>query len=102
SYDDILFATLMSCGFYGCHRIGELTVSNQHDLHGTLPTRSWFESRFFAYVGREFGRHSLRAGGATFYARLGLSESVIMALERWSFTAWKIYIRDNSTVRAEL
>ena len=174
SYDDLLFSTLMSCGFYGCHRIGELTVPNQHDLRdwrkvikraslkfengragyhlpyhksdpfyhgtdilqshqavaspvsllkeyctirdklhgarpalflcedGTLPTRSWFESRFFAYVGREFGGHSLRAGGATFYARLGLSESVIMALGRWSSTAWKIYIRDNPTVRAEL
>ncbi|KAJ3964165.1 hypothetical protein EV361DRAFT_812507, partial [Lentinula raphanica] len=46
--------------------------------------------------------HSLRAGGATFYARLGLSESVIMALGRWSSAAWKINIRDNPTVRAEL
>ncbi|KAJ3964576.1 hypothetical protein EV361DRAFT_766373, partial [Lentinula raphanica] len=60
--------------------------------------RSWFESRFFAYVCREFGGHSLRAGGATFYARPGLSESMIMALGRWSSTAWKIYIRDNPTV----
>ncbi|KAJ3743842.1 hypothetical protein EV360DRAFT_57653 [Lentinula raphanica] len=85
SYDDLLFATLMSCGFYGCHC-----------------TRSWFESRLFAYVGRNFGGHSLRAGGAIFYARLGLSEHMIMVLGHWSSTAWKIYIRDNPTVRAEL
>jgi hypothetical protein len=32
---------------------------------------------------------------------LGLSESVIQAIGRWSSSAWKIYIRDNPTVRAE-
>ena len=28
SYDDILFATLLSCCFYGCHRSGELVWNN--------------------------------------------------------------------------
>jgi hypothetical protein len=37
-----------------------------------------------------------------FYASLGLSEDVIQALGRWSSQAWKIYIRDNPTIRAEL
>ncbi|KAJ3752944.1 hypothetical protein EV360DRAFT_54308, partial [Lentinula raphanica] len=32
-YDDLLFATLLSCDFYGCHHIGELTVPNQYNLH---------------------------------------------------------------------
>jgi hypothetical protein len=31
-----------------------------------------------------------------------LTEDVIQALGRWSSEAWKIYIRDNPTIRAEL
>jgi hypothetical protein len=31
-YDDLLFAAIISCGFYGCHRIGELVWSNQKTL----------------------------------------------------------------------
>ena len=51
-------------------------------------------------MGREFGGHSARAGGATYYAGLGLSSEIIQALGRWSSEAFKIYIRDNPTVRA--
>jgi hypothetical protein len=173
SYDDLLFATIMSCCFYGCHRSGELILKSKKDvdwrkiikrsslhfspgyagyrlpyhktdpffcgtdilfsaqtiadpvslLHefvclrdkvhgarralflredGSHPTRAWFESHLFSFVDRSFGGHSPRAGGATFYAALGLSESVIMALGRWSSEAWKIYIRDNPCVRAAL
>jgi len=69
---------------------------------GSHPTRSWFEKKFFAILDRSFGGHSPRAGGATFYASLGLSEDIIQALGRWSSQAWKIYIRDNPTIRAEL
>lgn len=69
---------------------------------GSHPTRAWFDSKFFALLGREFGGHSIRAGGATLYASLGLSEDVIQAIGRWSSSAWKIYIRDNPLVRAEL
>jgi hypothetical protein len=69
---------------------------------GSLPTRSWFERKFFTIMDRQFGGHSCRAGGATFYASLGLTEDVIQALGRWSSYAWKDYIRDNPTVRAEL
>ncbi|KAF5381547.1 hypothetical protein D9615_005612 [Tricholomella constricta] len=173
SYDDFLFAVILSCCFYGCHRSGELIQRNgkalfdwrkvirrssltfaggraqyhlpyhksdpfyrgtdilftaqesadpvsllreyavrRDQVHGSRPalflcedgwhpTRSWFDQRFFALLGRDFGGHSPRAGGATFYAGLGLSEDVIQALGRWSSAAWKIYIRDNPTVRAE-
>jgi hypothetical protein len=69
---------------------------------GSHPTRAWFDSKLFSFVDKSFGGHSLRAGGATFYASLSLSESVIMALGRWSSQAWKIYIRDNPSVRAAL
>ncbi|KAF7371914.1 DNA RNA polymerase [Mycena venus] len=173
SYDDFLFAVLLSCCFYGCHRSGELVIKNDKSLFdwrkiikraslifannraqyhlpyhkgdpfyrgtdilftaqesanpvsllreyatrrdalhgaraalflredGTIPTRSWFDKKFFALLSREYGGHSPRAGAATYYASLGLSESVIQAIGRWSSSAWKIYIRDNPTIRAE-
>jgi hypothetical protein len=172
-YDDLLFATIMSCCFYGCHRSGELILKGKKDfdwrniikrsslrfspgyagyhlpyhktdpffrgtdilfstqdvadpvsllqeyvtardvIHGAQralfirkdgshPTHAWFDAKFFTFVDRSFGGHSPRAGGATYYAALGLSESVIMALGRWSSEAWKIYIRDNPCIRAAL
>ena len=69
---------------------------------GSQPTRSWFDSKLFSFLDRSFGGHSASAGGATFYANLGLTEDVIQAIGRWSSAAWKIYIRDNPTIRAEL
>jgi hypothetical protein len=45
--------------------------------------------------------HSACAGGATFYAGLGLSKDVIQALWHWSLQAWKIYICDNPSIRTE-
>ncbi|KAG6823025.1 hypothetical protein H0H92_011682, partial [Tricholoma furcatifolium] len=51
---------------------------------------------------RSFGGQSARAGGATFYAGLGISEDIIMGIGRWSSSAWRIYVRDNPTVRAAL
>jgi hypothetical protein len=70
--------------------------------NGSHPTRSWFDAKFFKVLNRSFGGHSPRAGGATFYASLGLSEDIIQALGRWSSKAWKFYIQDNPTIRAEL
>jgi hypothetical protein len=172
-YDDFLFAVILACCFYGCHRTGELVVKSDkrlfdwkkiikrsslvfrdgragyhlpyhkadrfyqgtdilfirqdiadpvtlleeyvtrrdalHGVHaalfvrcdGSIPNRSWFDTKFFSMLDRAYGGHSARAGGATFYAGLGLSEDVIQALGRWSSQAWKIYIRDNPSVRAE-
>jgi hypothetical protein len=173
-YDNFLFAIILSCLFYACHRIGELAIKNDRDLfdwckiikrssfhisdtrasytlpysktdcfyHGThvlfasqsfadpvfllrayvvrcdtfhgakpalfirrdgsLPTCSWFDSKIFSLLDCSFGGHSARAGGATFYSSLGLSEDIIQAIGRWSLQSWKIYIRDNPTVCAEL
>ena len=174
TYDDLLFAVLLSCCFYACHRSGELVWKNQKELQdwrkvvkraslhfsdgragyrlpyhkadrfyrgtdilftrqdvadpvtllqeyttrrdarhggktalflcedGTIPTRSWFDGKFFTLLDRQFGGHSARAGGATFYASLGLTEDIIQALDRWSSQAWKDYIWDNPTICAEL
>lgn len=69
---------------------------------GSLPTRRWFIAKLHQVVNHDYGGHSARAGGATFYASLGLSEDIIQALGRWSSEAWRIYIRENPTIRAEL
>lgn len=68
---------------------------------GSHPTRAWFNHHLFSILNRDFGGHSARTGGATFHASLGLSEDVIQAIGRWSSQAWKIYIRENPSVRAE-
>ena len=68
---------------------------------GRNPTRAWFDLKFFSVLEHDYGGHSPHAGGATFLAGLGLSEDVTQAIRRWSLAAWKIYIRDNPTVRAE-
>ena len=35
SYDDLLFITILSCSFYGCHRIGELVQKKMTSLSST-------------------------------------------------------------------
>lgn len=62
---------------------------------GVVPTRAWFLKRFFKLFTREFGGHSLRAGGATFLATLGYPEELIQRIGRWASEAFKIYIRKN-------
>ncbi|KAJ7289670.1 hypothetical protein C8J57DRAFT_953381, partial [Mycena rebaudengoi] len=148
-YDMLLFITILSYMFYGCHRSGELVhkrakreldykkiikraslkfengrveyrlpyhkgdrfyrgtdiLLSHHDVadpvilsqiytterdkihgahpflflrqDGSPPTRAWFDKIFFTLLNREYGGHSVRAGCATFYAGLGLSESII-------------------------
>jgi hypothetical protein len=70
--------------------------------NGSHPSRAWFEKKFFKLVDRSYGGQSARAGGATFYANLGISEDVLQAIGRWSSSAWKIYIRDHPAIRIEL
>jgi hypothetical protein len=69
--------------------------------HGLHPSRAWFDKRFFSLLDRSYGGQSARAGGATFYASLGISEDVLQAIGRWSSSAWKIYIRDHPAIRIE-
>ncbi|KAJ3741643.1 hypothetical protein EV360DRAFT_9785, partial [Lentinula raphanica] len=149
SFDSLLFITILSCMFYGCHRSGELIIKgskstlnykkiikrctlhfdNDHvgyrlpyhkadrfyrgtdillarysicdpvfylslyatlrdSLHGarselflredgSLPTRHWFDKHFFSVLDSNYGGHSVRAGSATFFASLGVSEGII-------------------------
>ena len=69
--------------------------------NGIYPSRSWFELKFFAILDCRYGGHSPRTGYAMFLASLGVSETVIQAVGRWSSEAWKIYIRKNPAIRVE-
>jgi hypothetical protein len=69
---------------------------------GSVPTKRWFLAHLLRVVGRGFSGHSARAGGATFYARLGIPGDIIQGIGRWSSGAWKMYVRDNPAVRVEL
>jgi hypothetical protein len=163
---------IMSCAFYGCHRMRELMQKNgdglfdwwkiikqasliskngyaqyhlpyhkgdpfycgtdilftsqdvtdpisllqeyvaQHDGHhgaratlflrenGSHPTQSWFDMKFFTILDRRFGGHSPCAGYTTFLASLGVSETIIQAIGRWSSKVWKIYVQENPSIRA--
>jgi len=70
--------------------------------NGFHPSHSWFKQKFFAVLDRQFGGHSAWTGYATFLASLGISETIIQAVGRWSSEAWKIYIHENPAIRVEL
>lgn len=65
---------------------------------GAVPTRSWFMNRLRTANLPNVGGHSMRAGGATFFAAAGWPDDRIQALGRWSSQAFKIYIRKNPVV----
>ncbi|KAF9496613.1 hypothetical protein BDN71DRAFT_1376798, partial [Pleurotus eryngii] len=44
---------------------------------GELPSQWWFISNLHRVLNRDYGGHSACAGGATYYASLGLSEDII-------------------------
>lgn len=65
---------------------------------GHVPTRQWFISRLRTILPATYAGHSLRAGGATYYAARGWSDDRIQALGRWATDAYRIYIRKNPVV----
>ena len=63
---------------------------------GDVPSREWFLSRLNSVLNDPaVGEHSLRAGGATFFASLGWPDDRIQQLGRWKSDAFRIYIRKN-------
>jgi hypothetical protein len=63
------------------------------DSRGAVPTRSWYLARLHALLPHTFGGHSLRSGGATFFASHGWSYDRIQTLGRWASDAFRVYIR---------
>ncbi|KAJ3834131.1 hypothetical protein EV361DRAFT_834467 [Lentinula raphanica] len=85
--DPVFFLSLYTSLRDSCHGArAELFIRE----HGSLPSRRWFDNHFFSVRSREYGGHSVRAGSATYFASLGVSETIIQALGRWSSEAWKI------------
>lgn len=60
--------------------------------NGYIPTRSWFMKRLQQVFGDTRSGHSLRAGGATAYARSGVRMEVIQRMGRWKSDAFETYI----------
>lgn len=66
---------------------------------GTIPTRSWFTTRLKQLFPDAFiGGHSMRPGGATFYAIEGMPGEWIQPLGRWSSDTFQMYIRKHPVV----
>jgi len=60
---------------------------------GSVPTRSFFISRFHLFFDSTVGGQSMQAGGATSLAEHGIPPSIIQPLGRWSSATFLIYIR---------
>ncbi|KAJ8455195.1 hypothetical protein ONZ45_g19017 [Pleurotus djamor] len=66
--------------------------------NGSIPTRNFVISRFKKLFDSDVGGHSLRAGGATFLAEMGVPNHIIQARGRWASETFQIYIRKNPTI----
>lgn len=62
-------------------------------LNGSVPTRSFFISRLKSIFSGNITGQSMRAGGATLMAELGIAPHIIQAAGRWSSEAFRIYVR---------
>ena len=70
---------------------------------GSVPARRWFLSRLRSVIADpHISGHSLRAGGATYFAGLGWPDDRIQALGRWSSDAFRVYIREHPVVMQAL
>jgi len=69
---------------------------------GSVPTRSFFMSRFRVLFPKIMAGASMRAGGATYLAQLGTPSSIIRAMGRWSSETWEVYIRLHPTLLQNL
>ena len=71
--------------------------------NGKAVSRTWFCKRFKLAVAStgikgDFTSHSLRIGAATQAANVGIPESTIKVLGRWSSDSFKLYIRTSRNV----
>jgi hypothetical protein len=62
---------------------------------GSVPTWSFFIHQLRAFFPSDIAGQSLRAGGTTMLADLGVSSHIIQAAGCWSSEAFRIYIRKN-------
>ena len=60
---------------------------------GSMPTQSFYISRFHLFFDSSIGGQLMRASGATSLVEHSIPPSIIQPLGRWSSTAFLIYIR---------
>jgi hypothetical protein len=65
---------------------------------GRPPTRSFFINRLRQFFGPEIAGQSMRAGGATALAELGVALSIIQAAGHWASEAFLIYVHKNPSL----
>jgi hypothetical protein len=63
--------------------------------NGRVPTRSWFIRRLRVFFDSSVAGQSMRAGGATTMAEMGVPPHLIQAAGRWKSEAFQIYVRKN-------
>lgn len=69
---------------------------------GAVPTCSWFIRRLRDFFTDNVAGHSLRSGGATWLASLGVPTDLIQGIGRWSSDSFKIYIRTHPVLLTAL
>ena len=70
--------------------------------NGRVPARSFFIRRLRTFFPTSIAGQSMRAGGATFLAELGVPPALIQARGRWTSDAFLIYIRKNPALLISL
>ncbi|GAA5884071.1 hypothetical protein JCM1840_007146 [Sporobolomyces johnsonii] len=78
-----------------------LEARNAHFAHdhplwlavdGTTPMRRWFVELTKRCCGTAYSGHAFCTGGATFYARRGVTDDNIKCLGHWKLDAWTDYV----------
>ncbi|CCM05978.1 uncharacterized protein FIBRA_08219 [Fibroporia radiculosa] len=70
--------------------------------NGAVPTRTWFIRRLQTLFPNDVAGHSLRSGGATALAEIGMTPALIQASGRWSSDTFQAYICKHPTLLAAL
>ena len=63
--------------------------------NGTIPTRAWFIGRLRLFFPSSIAGQSMRAGGATSLAEMGIAPNLIQVAGRWTSETFNRYVRKN-------
>ncbi|THU78768.1 hypothetical protein K435DRAFT_699464 [Dendrothele bispora CBS 962.96] len=108
NHDDLLFLALLLTGWFGLLRLAELCLPDVRK-HQNLRKRTRRDSVKWYLQGYGFdlpqhkadpffeGNKSIRSGGATGLAEIGVPLHLIRATGRWASETFHIYIRKNPT-----
>ncbi|KIY43017.1 hypothetical protein FISHEDRAFT_54309 [Fistulina hepatica ATCC 64428] len=106
-FDDLLWWSIILTGFYGLLRLGELVIPDHVHLHDDHKLICRLSSWFLSYLKQffpddEVAGHSIRSGGATRLAELGVDLSIIQSIGRWTSDTFHVYIHMHPIVLAAI